>query len=141
MSLIARGDIAGMHGTLTELANATLTQIEAPGPLAGNGDPGTPVAVWTGAAPAFLERQNRDVLSGGAQVKVKMDTLILFDQAGADVAAIVAGADWEATTVVVSDNRLPTPVIRRFTVNGLEHQADGTLDHALLTLNAETTVA
>jgi hypothetical protein len=127
-----------MHSTLVELANATLTKIERPGALGDNGDPGTPIAVWTGAAPAFLERQDRDVLSGGVQVTVKMDTLIVFDKAGANVAAIIAGADWKATTVVVADERLPTPVTRRFTVTGLEHEANSTLDHVLLTLNADT---
>ena len=125
-----------MHGTLVMLANATLTKIEAPGPLADNGDPGVPITTWMGTAPAFLERQDRDVLSGGVQVTIRTDTLIVFDQAGADIAAIISGADWEATTVVVTDNRLSVPVVRRFTITGLEHQADGTLDHCLLTLNA-----
>ena len=142
MSLLSPGDIALMNGTLNELANATLTKVETPGTLAGNGDPGVPGTAWSGSARGFLERADRDVLSGGAQVKVKTDTFILFDEEGRDetipIASILAGADWEATTVVISDERMPTPVVRRFTVTGLEHEADGTLDHILLTLNGDT---
>ena len=141
MTLLSPGDLALMNGTLNELANATLTKVETAGTLARNGDPGAPVVVWTGQARGFLERADRDVLSGGAQVKVKTDTFILFDEESRDetvpIGSILAGADWEATTVVISDERTPTPVVRRFTINGMEHQADGTLDHILLTLNGD----
>jgi hypothetical protein len=140
MSLLDAGDIAWMNATAAELANATLTVIETPGPLTGSGDPGTPVAVWTGEARGFLERRDRDVLSGGVQVREQTDVFRLFDAEGAPVASLRSGADWHAATVVISDERLATAVLWRFTVVGVEHEADGTLDHVLLTLNAGTVV-
>ncbi len=136
MSLLSPGDIAWMNDTAAELANATLTVIETPGPLGRNNDPGTPVPVWTGEARGFLERKDRDVLSGGVQVREQTDTFILYDAQGAPVESLVAGADWSASTVVIRDERLSTAVLWRFTVVGMQHEADGTLDHVLLTLNA-----
>ena len=141
MTLLSAGDIALMHDTVIELANATLTKIESPGALAGNGDPGAPVTVWTGTAAGFLQREDRDVLSDGIQVHVTADTFLLFDKAGAPAAAIVAGSDWQASTVVISDERTTPAVLRRFSVTGMEHEADGTLDHVLLTLNAAIATA
>ncbi len=141
MSPLSSDDIAWMNDTAAELANATLTVIEAPGPLARNNDPGTPVTVWTGEARGFLERKDRDVLSGGVQVREQTDTFILYDAQGAPVESLRSGADSEASTVVIRDQRLSTTVLWRFTIVGMQHEADGTLDHVLLTLNAGTPVA
>ncbi len=141
MGLLSPGEIAWMNDTTSELANATLTVIEAPGPLAGNGDPGTPVTVWTGEARGFLERKDRDVLNGGVQVREQTDTFILYDAQGAPVTSLRSGADSEASTVIIRDERLATTALWRFTVVGMQHEADGTLDHVLLTLNAGTPVA
>jgi hypothetical protein len=141
MGLLSPGDIAWMNTTTSELANATLTVIEAPGPLARNNDPGTPVTVWEGEARGFLERTDRDVLSGGVQVREQTDTFILYDAQGAPVESLRSGSDSEASTVVIRDERLATVVLWRFTVVGMQHEADGTLDHVLLTLNAGAPVA
>jgi hypothetical protein len=145
MSLLSPGDLALINDTLNELANATLTAVETPGTLARNGDPGEPVPVWTGEARGFLERQSKDILSQGVEVSEATTTFILFDEEGRDetvaVGSILAGADWGASTVVIADERLTPPDVRRFTIVALEHQADGTLDHILLTLNADVAVA
>jgi len=128
-----------MHGTVALLSNASLVEIATPGPLAANGDPGTPVEAWSGSAPGFLERKDRNVLSNGIEVQRKVDTFILFDQAAddesIDLSDILGGADWTASTVVISDERVSPAVEVRFTVVGLEHEADGTMDHLLLTLD------
>lgn len=137
MSLLSAGDISLMHAVMVEISNATLTQIATPGPLDRNGDPGTPVAVWTGTAEAFLERHDREVLSGGAQVQDRRTTLRVFDEAGADVADMLAGPDWAASSVVVIDNRGVSPVTRRWTIVGMEHESDETLNSVLLTINDE----
>lgn len=141
MSLLTPGDLAAMSATLHEHSNATLTAIETPGPLAGNGDPGEPVAVWTGEARGFLERQDRDALSDGVQARIQMDTFTLFDVEALahDIAleTLRPGADWQATSIVVRDERLSPATLWRFTIRGAEHQADGTLDHTLLTLNGK----
>lgn len=145
MSLLSPGDLALMNGTLNELANATLTIVETPGTLAGNGDPGTPAPVWTGEARGFLEYTTKDILSQGTEVSEPVTTFILFDQEGRDEAVtvgdILAGADWSASTVVIADERLSPPDVRRHTIVAMEHQADGTLDHLLLTLNAARAVS
>lgn len=126
-----------MHDVLVGISNATLTQIATPGPLDRNGDPGTPVAAWTGSAEAFLVTEDQEVLSGGVQVQDRSTTLRVFDEAGATVASLLAGADWTASSVVVADARGVTPITRRWTVVGLEHESDQTLNSVLLTLNDE----
>lgn len=107
------------------LTNAVLTKIETPGPLTDEGDPGTPVAAWTGRAAGYLKRVARQEVSGGEQITVKEDVFILLRSTGAPIVE-TAGPDWEATTVVIEDRRTPTPVTRRFTVDGMENRAAGT---------------
>lgn len=139
MSLLSPGDVALLHDTVALLANASLVEIAAPGALERNGDPGAPTVAWTGTAPGFLERKDRTVLSGGVEVQSKTDTFILFDRAAVEASIalsnLLAGADWAASTVVISDRRVTPAVQMRFTVVGLEHEADGTMDHVLLTLD------
>jgi hypothetical protein len=137
MTLLSGGALALMHAVMVEVSNATLTQIATPGTLDAHGDPGTPVVAWTGTAEAFLERHDREVLSGGAQVQDRITTLRVFDEAGATVASIIAGADWGASTVVIVDQRGVTDVTRRWTVVGMEHESDQTLNSVLLSLNDE----
>ncbi len=144
MVLLTSDEIGEMNTLLNELANATLTIVQSPGPLNDNGDPGTPVTVWEGEARGFLSRQDRDVLSGGVQVRQRTDTFLLFDreavEVGLAVGAFVAGADHEASTVVISDERLPGPILRRWTVTGMEHEVDNTLDNVTLTLSGDVAV-
>lgn len=140
VSLLSPGDIAGMHEALVELSNATLTAIEAPGTIGLNGDPSVGAPMWTGAAPGFLLRAEKDILSGGVEVSEPVTTLRVFDEAGAAVAALRAGSDWTAATVVIADHRLGTVSTRRWTVIAMEHEADQTLNSVLLTLNADTAV-
>ncbi len=139
MSLLSPGDLALLNDTVTLLSNASLIAVETPGPLADNGDPGTPVEAWTGTAPGFLERKDRNVLSAGVEVQVKADTFILFDQAGVEagitLSDVLAGADWTASTIVIADGRVTPAQPTRFSVVGMEHEADGTMDHILLTLD------
>lgn len=137
MSYLTPGDIALMHETLTGISNARLTQIATPGALGDSGDPGSPAVGWSGSAVAFLERQDHDVLSGGAQVKLQTTTLRVFDEAGAPVALLRTGADWEAATVVVEDMRQAVTVTKRWTIAGMEYESDQTLNSVLLTLNDE----
>lgn len=121
------------------LTNAVLTQIASPGPLDRHGDPGAPVVTWTGRAPGYLKRTRRSVLSGGAQVRVVVDTFTVLATAGAP-ASQVAGADWEASTVVIEDRRSSTPISRRFRVAAMENRAAGTrVDSVRLELEGETT--
>lgn len=137
MTLLDPSDISVMHDALTQLSNATLTKIETPGSLAGNGDPGTPVTVWTGAAPGFLERDDKDVLSANVEVFEPATSFRLFDAAGAPAGVLRAGADSAAATVVIVDHRLSPSVTRRWTIVAMTHEQDNTLDSVLLTLNAD----
>ena len=139
MTLLDPGDITLMHDVVVQLSNATLTRIETPGPLQGNGDPGSLVSAWTGSAQGFLQRQDEDILSGTAEVTVPRTTFRLFDRAGAPVALLRSGADWTAATVVIQDHRLTPPMVRRWSVEAIEHEQDNTLDSVLLTLNADGT--
>jgi hypothetical protein len=124
---------------MSEFTNAVLTQIATPGPLSDNGDPGTPVQVWSGRAAGYLKRTRKSVLSNGAQVRVVLDVFWILDSELAPVIE-VAGADWEASSVVIEDQRTATPVQRRFTVSSMEHRAAGTeVDSVRMELEGEKT--
>lgn len=117
--------------------NATLVEIARPGPLSPNGDDGEPVTVWSGRAKGYLKRVRRSVISGGVNVAVKRDLFTLLQSAGAPVVE-QAGADWEAYTVVIEDERTSLTERRRFTVRGMENRAAGTIvDSIRLELDAE----
>lgn len=123
---------------MDEFSNATLVEIAGPGPLNRDGDPGDPVAVWTGRADGYLKRARKNVLSAGVQVRVATDTFTILDTQLAPVIAI-AGADWEASTVVIEDHRTGAVLARRFTVNAMEHRAAGSIvDSVRLELEGET---
>jgi hypothetical protein len=119
------------------LTNAALVEIARPGPLATNGDPGTPVVVWTGVAKGYLKRTRRMVVSGGENVPVKRDVFTLLNRAGAPVVE-KAGGDWEAHTVVLEDLKFSPAVKLRFVVRGMENRAAGTpVDSIRLELEGE----
>jgi hypothetical protein len=135
MSLLSAGDIALLHDTMAGVSNARVTQIATPGTLGDSGDPGTPVVAWSGSAVAFLLVVDHEELSGGVQVQVKATKLRVFDEAGAPVAQLRSGADWAASTVVVEDRRQATASTLRWTIVGIEHESDQTLNSVLLTLS------
>lgn len=137
MSLLSAGDVYLMNATLEEIANASLIEIATPDTLDAYGDPGSAVVVWTGEVDAYLLTRDIDVLSAGTEVQVQKTTLRVFDAEGATVAALRAGADWSAATVVVVDRRGVVPVQRRWTVVAMEHESDQTLNSVSLTLNDE----
>lgn len=117
---------------MAEFDNATLIEIASPGPLADNGDPGTPVAVWTGRAGGYLKRARKNVRSSESQVRVEVITFTLLRTVAPEVAdLIVAGSDDEASTVVIEDNRTPTTSTLRYRVNAAENRAAGTIVDSL----------
>lgn len=140
--MLSAGEIASMRGTLDQLTNATLLKIENPDSAEVDeyGESGEPVAVWTGRADGYLERQDHQEISGGQEVDVEGITFRLLDDAGAPVLA-EAGPNWSGSTIVLEDRRLDDVVTSRFSVIGMEHEANGLLDSVLLTLDSETAVA
>lgn len=138
--MLSRGEIQSMASTLNELANATLTAIETPGSPDAYGEPGEPDEVWTGTAEGFLEILDHEELNGGQQVSVQRTTFRLLDAEGAPVIE-EAGPDWSGSTVRIEDRRLTATVTRRYSVVGMEHEANGLLDSVLLTLDTETAVS
>jgi hypothetical protein len=137
MPVFDAGEVEAMVETVNELSNAVLLQIASPGPLAGNGDPGTPVPAWEGEARGALERTQKESTQGDRERQGKSVTFHVYDAiAPADE---LAGANWGATTVVIRDESYPTPKTSRWTVNGLSKETEGTLDGVTLELIGETT--
>lgn len=137
MGILPAGEIAGIAATLHDTCNARLLKVTGPGVPDRNGDPGEGTVLWTGEAPCWLERQRHDEISGGRQVPVRQDSLVVLD---VDVPPVmVAGPDWEATTVKVRDERVAgSPVTSTFTVKAAEHAAFGLVDSVRLELDTET---
>lgn len=136
MALLAAAEINEMVEIVNELANATLLEIASPGPLAANGDPGTPVPVWSGEAVGKLERKQKESVKGNLEVPGKTITFSVYDAvAPADE---IAGSRSTGSTVVIRDETRATPVTRRFTVNGTSKETEGTLDSITLELDNES---
>jgi hypothetical protein len=137
MPLISARDIARMNGTLAQLSNATIIEIAGPARLDSAGDPvGDPVVLWEGEARGFLQREEKAVTTNGVETIEDVDTLRVFEAEGMPT-TIVAGADWDAYTVVIVDRRPAVDVTLRWTVRGMSWDHDGTLDSLLLELDAE----
>lgn len=135
---------------MSVVANAVLTEIKGPGTLTPNGDPASNGTVlWSGRANGYLKRQKKSAISGhgqaqgsalatGQHVTVNIDVFTILRSAGSPPLAI-AGADWEACTVVIEDRRTSPAVTKRFRVNAAENRAAGTIaDSVRLELEAES---
>jgi hypothetical protein len=137
--LAARTDLADLRDTL---AHATLTKVETATTLAGNGDPTGWTASWTGAAPAYLSRDHREVKDttrhdqrGPVELErpVNEDVLTVLDDVAAVLAAV--GPDLQGRRVTITDNRTGTPVTLVRTVVESEHQAQRLLSTLRLVLD------
>lgn len=137
MSLLADREIASMVELVNQLANATLLEIAAPGPLAPNGDPGTPETIWTGEAKGTFERSYQENVTGAREDPKRTDTFTVYDQIApaVEIAGMAAGA----STVVIRDETRPTPVTARWTVKGTSKETEHTLDRTTLELQGEST--
>lgn len=135
--LLTQDEIGAMVDVANELANATLVEIAGPGALDRNGDPGTPVTVWTGEAPGVLLRARRESTTGDREQQGRTTSFHVFDAvAPADE---LAGAVFSASTVVIRDETGPTAVETRWTVKGRVKDTEGTLDSVTLELDNEST--
>lgn len=134
MALLSGRQIARMVETANQLANATMVEIAEPGPLEPNGDAGAPSPVWAGEARCHLSRDQIAVVRDGAETQEDIDVVRIFDGSGAPV-DFVRGPDWSATSVVIDDERRAEPIRQRWTVVGVDRDADGTLDSVRLILD------
>jgi hypothetical protein len=137
MEPLSAAEIASMVGEVNALANATLIEIAAPGPLAPNGDPGTPVVTWAGEAPGMLDRTQHEGTIGERERQNKHVTFKVYDEVAPSIE--IAGAVHGASTVVIEDRSGPAPVTSRWTVKGTERTAENTLDNIVLELDGEAT--
>lgn len=108
------------------LSNSVLTEITPAGALDDTGDPTTGTPAWEGRAQGYLKRMDRQEVSGGQQVTVHETVFFLLTSMGAP-AIESAGPDWQASTVVIEDQRTTPPVTRRWTVDGMENRMAGTI--------------
>ncbi|HZP14702.1 MAG TPA: hypothetical protein VFA96_02680 [Nocardioides sp.] len=119
-------------------ANATLQEIRGPSPIDGYGNPtGQGPVLWAGSANGYLKRARRQRKQSGEADRGLTDTFTILRTALAG-ALEVAGPAWEATTVVIADQRTGTTIRRRFSVRGMENRAAGTIaDSVRLELTGE----
>lgn len=127
------------------LANATLLEIRAAGDLDEYGKPDADGAVlWSGTARGYLKRARRQRELGAASGDQRADRGLTdtFTILGTALAGALeqAGPAWEATTVLIEDQRSGTAVTRRFTVQGMENRAVGSIaDSVKLELTSDGT--
>jgi hypothetical protein len=125
------------------VANAVLTSIIGPGTtLEPNGDPSEGEEIWTGRAGGYIKREKRSRKVGDQYERGHIDVFTILTAAGAPNATVLAGADWEACSVVIEDQRTVPSVTRQFRVTAAENRAAGTIADSLrIELEAESAVA
>jgi hypothetical protein len=133
--LLSSGQIAAMTNIINKQANAELIALRRPGGIDRSGDPTGLQDEWTGAAPALLDREEREILAAGDTPLAgvaHVDTLTILD----GVAPIIddIGHDWDGWTVVINDLRFTPSVERAFSVTGMDRDAYRLLDSMTLTL-------
>lgn len=118
--------------------NSVLIEIRGAAQVDGYGQPTVPGAVlWAGSAPGYLKRARKQ-RTGELEGPGKTDTFTILRTALGSVLE-QAGASWDATTVVILDQRTSPSQQRRFTVQGMEDRAVGSVvDSVKLDLAAET---
>lgn len=135
--LLRDGDIASMTALINSQANAMLIKLERSGGVDRSGDPTGYVQVWSGEAPALLERREVDIPAKGEQALADVqhvDTLTVLDGTAPIVDEV--GHDWDGWRITISDQRENVPVEREFSVTGVRRDAYHLLDSMTLTLGA-----
>ena len=147
MGLLSAADLAAVRSTLHEVSNATLLAVRGPGARDRHGEQtagGT--ALWTGTAPAFLEREQTAAVDAPqaeptrARHSDRMTLTILEEDASSALSGLLR-PPWGDTRVDVSDRRVSPAVDATFKVVDLVQNAWGTLDSVTLILVPEPTVA
>lgn len=142
MSLLSSRDIAGMRGTLREVANATLTTVRSAGAPDRRGRAAAGTTLWAGSASGFLDRgetSGQDVVRGMGDMPAReevryTDTFTILDAEGAYVGEF-AGPEWKGSRVTIRDDRTSTPETLTYRVVDMVHQAHDTLDSVVLILD------
>jgi hypothetical protein len=106
-------------------ANATVLDLRGPGGIDDFGDVLPDGAVlWDGEHEAQLSRHRKSVLSGGQWVFDDQDILIVR-KPPEPLTDAHTGDEQSGYTVLVRDERDPTPVEVRFRLTALEHRGKG----------------
>lgn len=135
--LLRDGDIASMTALINSQANAALIKLQRPGGIDRSGDPEDMPDVWSGEAPALLDRREIEVAGDGQRALAGVrheDILIVLD----GVAPILDGVghDWDGWTITVQDHRVNPAVERVFLVREIDRDAYHLLDSMTLVLGA-----
>lgn len=112
--------------------NAVLLKVNAAGAIDGTGDAAAVGAeLWSGSAPAHLDREVEQRTTGDETTPVEKDVLFVRRGYGVPFDQIVTGDQWHATTVLVEDRRTGTAVQRRFRVVRADYETSGTVSDGI----------
>jgi hypothetical protein len=111
--------------------NAVLIEVRAPGEPDRSGEiTALGDVLWVGRAPGYLKRPRTTVVSGGQEINVKRDTLILRALLGVPT-RVTPGAQWDGSSIVVDDFRDGHAVRSRFAVKSADLRATGSIVDSL----------
>lgn len=134
MGLLPAAELASIQAALAQFSNADLVAIAKTGPPGPRGEVTADGPVlWTGSAPGYLAREDRDDVIDGRQVRRQVDTFTITDAAGAPLVEAI-GPDWNGTVVEIVDRR-STPTSIRWRVADLVHNMNGLVDSVALELS------
>lgn len=108
-------------------ANARLLDLRARGTAIddfGDVSVTNPTTLWTGDLEAFIKRERKTIISGGANTPVDFDVLIVRDPPKVLTDA-KSGDEGTGHTILVRDQRDGTNTDLRFRITALEHRGAG----------------
>lgn len=101
--------------------NATITTVAGPGSVDRYGDVASSTTLWSGNVRGYLRRPRISRTGMDREEDLKLDEFVIQGEAASPVLkSLAAGAEAEAVTVTIRDDRKPTSVTNTYKVKGLD---------------------
>lgn len=119
--------------------NATITQVSGPGSIDRYGDVASSETLWAGNVRGYLRRPRMSRTGMDREEDLKLDEFVIHGEAASPILqSLSAGAEAEAVTVTIRDDRKPKSVDNTYKIKGLDILSAGTVaDSVRLMLRRE----
>jgi len=119
--------------------NAAIIEVAGPGTIDRYGDVSGTTSLWSGAVNGYLKRARSARTGSDREDDGKQDTFVIQGSAASPVLhSLSSGADAQAVTVTIRDDRMTPAIVNTYVVKGLEIISAHTIaDSVRLTLKRE----
>lgn len=119
--------------------NATMTTVTGPGSVDRYGDVASSTTLWSGNVRGYLRRPRQSRTGMDREEDLKLDEFVIHGEAASPILqSLSAGAEAEAVTVTIRDDRRPLSSVSTYKIKGLDILTAGTVaDSVRLMLRRE----